>query len=153
MSDRDTATGADTALAGRCHCGNLELVLETRLRPARLPLRACTCTFCARHGARSTSDPQGRVTVTVHEPERLVRYRFGLGTADFLVCGRCGVYVAAVMTEGGSAWAVVDVNALDAVELFARAPTPFTYDGETADERGARRKARWTPALVVERSR
>lgn len=149
MSGRDTATRADTALAGRCHCGNLELVLETRLSAADLPLRACTCTFCGRHGARSTSDPQGRVTITVREPERLVRYRFGLRTADFLVCGRCGVYVAAVMSEGEAAWAVVNVNVLDAVELFARAATPFTYDGETPTERLARRKARWTPAVVT----
>jgi hypothetical protein len=149
MSDRDTATRADTALAGRCHCGNVELVFETQFRADDLPLRACTCTFCVKHAARATSDPQGRVAITIHDPERLVRYRFGLRTADFLVCARCGIYVAAVMSEGSSAWATVNVNTLDAVAHFARAATPFTYDDETAAERGARRRARWTPALVT----
>jgi hypothetical protein len=41
------------------------------------------------------------------EPALLTRYRWGLATADFLVCGRCGVYVAAVLSEGASAWAVI----------------------------------------------
>src|SRR6266571_1111197 len=40
------------ALSGRCHCGNLELALETSLRPEELSLRAGTCSFCRRHGAR-----------------------------------------------------------------------------------------------------
>ena len=114
MSGRDTPR-SEAPLTGRCHCGNLELSLETSARPEELSLRADTCSFCRRHGARTTSDPSGRVVITVHHPDELLRYRFGLETADFLVCGRCGIYVAAVMNEGSSSYATVNVNILDAV--------------------------------------
>jgi hypothetical protein len=53
------------------------------------------------------------------------------------------------MAEGDSAWATVNVNALEPADAFARPATPVSYDGETADERRARRRARWTPAVVV----
>jgi hypothetical protein len=141
---------AEAPLTGRCHCGNVELVLETSLRPEELSLRADMCPFCRKHGARTTSDPGGRVVITVHHPEQLLRYRFGLRTADFLVCARCGIYVAAVLKEGSSAWATVNVNTLDAVDRFTQPATLVTYEGESAAERSARRKARWTPALILE---
>src|SRR5438552_5931344 len=98
MSGRDTPR-SEAPLTGRGHCGNVELALETSVRPEELALRADTCSFCRRHGARTTSDPSGRIVITVHDPEQLLRYRFGLRTADFLVCGRCGIYVAAVMKD------------------------------------------------------
>jgi hypothetical protein len=41
--------------------------------------------------------------------------------AEVLGVARCGIYIAAVMSEGSSAWATVNVNTLDAVAHFARA--------------------------------
>ena len=79
---------SEAPLTGRCHCGNLELSLETSVRPEELSLRADTCSFCRKHGARTTSDPSGRVVITVRHPGQLLRYRFGLETAVFLVCTR-----------------------------------------------------------------
>ena len=52
MSGRDTSR-SEAPLTGRCHCGNLEFALETSLRPEELSLRADTCSFCRRHGART----------------------------------------------------------------------------------------------------
>ena len=51
---------SEAPLTGHCHCGNLELALETSVRPEELSLRADTCSFCRKHGARTTSDPSGR---------------------------------------------------------------------------------------------
>src|SRR5436305_1665234 len=130
MSGRDTPR-IEAPLAGCCHCGNVELALETNVRPEELSLRADTCSFCRKHGARTTSDPSGRVVITVHRPEQLLRYLFGLRTADFLVCGHCGIYVAAVIVEGSSSYATVNVNTLDAVDRFTRPLMPVTYEGET----------------------
>ena len=62
------------------------------LRP--LAPRACQCGFCRRHGARTVSDPAGAASLSLGE--KAMRYRFGTGTTDFLICGRCGVYVAAL---------------------------------------------------------
>jgi len=148
MSGRDTPP-SEAPLTGRCHCGNVELALETSVRIEELSLRADTCSFCRRHGARTTSDPSGRVVITVRHPEQLLRYRFGLRTADFLVCGRCGIYVAAVMSEGAGCWATVNINTLDVVDRFTQPATPVTYEGESAAQRAARRRARWTPAVIV----
>jgi hypothetical protein len=137
-----------TTLTGRCHCGNVELTFTTPRPAGELVVGSCTCSFCRSHGARTSRDPDGRVEITVHAGECLTRYRFGLGTADFLVCGRCGVYVAAVMVDGGACWATVNVNTLDEPPPL-RAAVPMSFEGESAAARIARRKATWTPAVVV----
>jgi hypothetical protein len=137
-------------VAGRCHCGNLEFRLETALAPSALPIRLCACTFCRRHGARTTSDPDGRLHLRVRASGDLVRYRFGLRTADFLLCAVCGVYVAAVMREGDRAWAIVNLNAAEDPERFTQPPAAFDYSQETPAERRTRRRARWTPLVAFE---
>ena len=138
-------------VTGGCHCGNLALAFETARDPGELVVRACGCSFCRRHGGRTVSDPNGRVEFVAHDPSLLNRYSFGLGTAQFLVCRTCGVYIGAVMAEAGSAYAIVNVNALQTPEVFAKAAVPVSYDRESATERRTRRRALWTPALVVER--
>lgn len=133
---------------GRCHCGALRLSYESAIPPAETELRACQCSFCRRHGSRALSDPAGSVVIEA-EAAALNRYRFGLGTADYLLCARCGVYLAAVMTEGEKAWSVVIVNALDDAARFSRPAVPMVYDAEDEDARRARRRARWTPTTVT----
>jgi hypothetical protein len=147
-----TASPAPARLTGGCHCGNLELAFETRRRPGELAVRACGCAFCRRHGARTVSDPAGRVEFVVHDPAQLSRYGFGLGTAQFLVCRTCGVYVGAVMAEAGALYATLNINALATPEAFTRAAVAVSYDREAAADRRARRLALWTPATVVGRS-
>ena len=82
---------------GACHCGAIEFTYETRLSPQSWALRACQCGFCRAHGALATSDPAGTVRFRYIYPDRLRRYRFGLRTADFLICRECGIYAGAVM--------------------------------------------------------
>ncbi len=139
-------------LAGGCHCGNLELAFETARAPAALTVRACGCSFCRRHGVRTVSDPAGRVEIRVHDPTGLSRYRFGLGTAEFLACRSCGVYVGALMADACAAYAIVNVNALASPEVFAATALPVSYELETEAARRARRHARWTPARLAEAS-
>jgi hypothetical protein len=86
--------------------------------------------------------------VKVRDANELSRYRWGLATADFLVCRRCGVYLGAVLSEGGRSWATLNVNAFDDQEPFRREAQAVSYEGETAAQRIARRKAAWTPALT-----
>ncbi|HEX3810276.1 MAG TPA: hypothetical protein VHW02_11330 [Rhizomicrobium sp.] len=71
---------------GGCHCGNLSYVFEASAGLDELGLRADQCSFCPAHGARNTSDPSGKMHIAVRDPVKLARYRFGLKTADFLVC-------------------------------------------------------------------
>ena len=108
-------------------------------------MRACQCTFCRRHGALSTSDPKGSIEFRVAHPESLIRYRFGRRTADFLICGRCGIYIGAVMESARGRFAVLNANTLEPRPADLPQPAPMDYEGETTDDRAVRREQRWTP--------
>jgi hypothetical protein len=133
------------AFDGGCHCGNLTVRFETAREPAAFSVRSCGCSFCRRHATRTIADPDGRMRVTVRDPANLNRYRFGLETADFLVCRACGVYVGATYHEGGGAWSLVNTPVLAERDVFSQAATPTDHDAETAPARRARRRATWTP--------
>jgi hypothetical protein len=128
-------------LAGACHCGNLSVTVETVRAIEDFDVRECDCTFCQRHRARYIVDPAGSLVVRVTDASALVRYRFALRTADFLICARCGVYVAAITDDRG----IVNANALDD---RLRAPTIASWDGETETARLERRRSRWMPAAI-----
>jgi len=135
-------------LTGACHCGALHLTFETPTGLDTLPLRACACSFCRKHGVRTTSDPAGRVTFEIGDPGLLQRYRFGTQTTDTLICRNCGIYLAAVTEIEGALYAVINVNALDDRRAFERPPEVMNYDGESAGQRQARRRVKWTPATL-----
>jgi hypothetical protein len=129
---------------GSCHCLNLALQLETDKAPDELAVRTDTCSFCKKHLALYVSDPAGALHVTIREASLVERYRFGTKTADFLLCRTCGVFVAGYVPE--AALAVVNVNVLEARDSFLARPVAVAnLDGESVDERVARRRAKWTP--------
>ena len=132
-----------TRLEGGCHCGAITAVFETALAPDQIDVRADQCSFCRRHGAKTVSDPAGRLTIRFVE-DSVRRYRFGGRTADFLVCRDCGTYVAAVMEDYG----VLNVVGADIAVLASREARPVDYESESADERRARRRQRWTPTIL-----
>ncbi len=134
---------------GGCHCGNVQVTFATQQSPEEITVRACTCSFCTRHGARTATDRKGQVHILVRAPAELSRYQFGLKTAEFFICKHCGVYLAAVLTtEEGTSYATVNVNALDAGQRFTQLPMDVNYEGEDARKRIARRKENWTPAVI-----
>lgn len=92
------------------------------------------------------SDPNGSVKIFIDNPENLSRYRFNTGTADFLICKICGVYLTAVLTGDGIQRAVVNLRT---TPLQDRQATPISYDHETVQERIERRSHRWTPASII----
>ena len=132
-------------LAGGCHCGAIVMEMETAIAPEDAETRACGCTFCRAHGAIAWTDPKGRLTIRIADESRVTRYRWGLATADFLICSRCGIFAAAVMEDAGRRWATVNVNALADRARFTRTPQPVSYEGEDRASRIERRKQRWTP--------
>ena len=133
---------------GGCHCGRLRVSFTTGRAPTDLPLRACQCTFCRRHGGLTTSDPEGEVVLTVAEVPPGGWYRFGTGMTDFWVCPRCGVYVGAYIEVNGQGTAVVNTRVLDARDQFTQAPAPMDYGQETREGRIERRMRVWSPARV-----
>jgi hypothetical protein len=139
--------GAMLAYNGGCHCGALNITFETAQAPAKMERRACQCSFCRSHGVVSVSDPDGALRIDA-KADALVRYRFGLKTADFLICARCGVYVASIFGNEEEMWGVVNANALHERGSFTSPIVAVDYDGETPNTRGERRKHRWTPLEV-----
>ncbi|HTZ35488.1 MAG TPA: hypothetical protein VMB84_05645 [Stellaceae bacterium] len=133
---------------GGCHCGNLRLVLTLSRPPEETPLRACGCSFCRAHNTRTASDPAGRAEISAGDWSLVEFYRFGTGTADFLICKRCGVYIGAVMESAAGLRAVVNTACLDDRARFGLMPRPVDHDGEDLEQRLARRAANWTPAVV-----
>lgn len=133
---------------GGCHCGNVRLGFSTGLDPSQVEVRACQCSFCVKHGSRAVADPAGRLTISVKDRTQLRTYRFGLRTADYLICRECGVYVAAIAGDDDDARAIVIINALDDRERFNQEPVSVDFDAESREQRQARRRARWMPVLM-----
>ena len=67
-----------------------------------------------------------------------------------MICGQCGIYVAAVLKAGDKSYATVNINALDDVDRFKKEPVTANYDGESEAQRTTRRKANWTPVVSFE---
>jgi len=128
---------------GACHCEAIGFAYHTELAPQAWPIRACACRFCRSHGAATTSDPHGSLELTCRDPDQLMRYRFGLRTADFCLCRICGVYLAAITADG--TFGIINTPALVDRTLPLSPPQPMSYDGESAAARIARREQRWTP--------
>jgi hypothetical protein len=137
------------ALVGHCHCRSINVTFEPSAPLGDLWVRACQCSFCRRHGAMTTSDPAGRLSIFARE-EDLIRYQFGTGTADFLLCATCGVFVAAVMRGPAGELGTLNVAGTRMEHLFDRSPEPVSFEGESADQRRTRRAGKWTPTVIVE---
>jgi len=133
---------------GACHCGAFEVRLQLTMALEDTQVRACQCDFCTRRGSIGVSDPNGRVDITVNRQGALNRYRFGHGTADFIVCASCGTFVAATMGEGDDMLSVINPRGLGIAALSERPATPIDFDAEAAEGRLARRQKNWTPTVM-----
>jgi hypothetical protein len=136
-------------LNGSCHCGAIRVAFMPSKAAAELPLRACQCGFCRRHGARTTSDPDGSLHLTA-APGGLGRYRFGRRQVDAVMCRECGVYVGSFLTLNEGVIGTLNVAGTDLEGFAGRTAEPVDYEGEGDADRLARRKAKWTPTVMVE---
>lgn len=130
-------------ITGRCHCGNISFALAWKPEPSEIPARACTCSFCTKHGGVWTSCPTGSLKVTVKEPSLVSNYAFGTKTAQFHVCSTCGVVPVVTSQIDGRLYAVVSVNAFEGVEPSLLRRASATFDGEGEGDRLARRQRNW----------
>ena len=128
---------------GKCHCGNIAFSLTWEPDPAEIPARACSCSFCTKHGGVWTSNPGSSLEIAVKDASLVSTYTFGTRTAEFHTCARCGVVPVVTSVIDGKLYAVVSVNAFEGIDpsLLRRVSTNF--DGEVEDTRLARRKRNW----------
>jgi hypothetical protein len=130
-------------ITGKCHCGNIALDLDWKVDPPEIPARACSCSFCVKHGGVWTSNPGASLSVAIADAALVSKYAIGTRTATFYVCSRCGAVPVATSEIGDRVYAVVNVNALESVDpsWLRRASTNF--DGEDLESRLARRERNW----------
>lgn len=134
-------------IRGSCHCGNVAFTLDWQPDPIEIPARACSCSFCIKHGGVWTSCPTGALTVDVKDASRVSKYEFGTRTAAFHICTACGAVPVVTSEIDGRTYAVVNVNTMEGVEptLFKRAPISFDDEDETS--RLKRRAKGWIPSV------
>jgi hypothetical protein len=135
-------------LTGSCHCGAIRATLHASKPAAELQVRACQCSFCTRHGAMTVSDPAGRARFEI-DGAALSWYRFETRTGISLICNRCGMYAGVMLEDGQRIWSVLNARGLAVPEFKDRTADRVIYDGETPEERIARRKSMWTPTEIV----
>ena len=134
-------------IAGSCHCGNIAFRLAWEPDPVEIPARACTCSFCVKHGGLWTSNPQGALEVAIRDASLVSPYTFGTKTARFHICSRCGAVPVVTSEIDGNTYAVVSVNAFDGVDPAMLQRASASFDGESEAERLARRVRNWIPRV------
>ena len=130
---------------GQCHCGNLSFELYWPDLEGSVPVRACGCDYCQKHGASWTSNPAGKVEFTVRSIDMRGIYEFGHRTARFQFCLQCGIPLAAISTINDRDYAVVNANTFDNLGPLTLSGTPTDFSAEDEASRLARRAQNWTP--------
>jgi hypothetical protein len=130
-------------ISGACHCGNISFKLDWQPEPKEIPARACSCSFCVKHGGVWTSCPSGSLAVRIKNPRHVSTYAFGTKTAEFHVCSTCGVVPVVTSTIEGHVYAVVSVNAFEDVDTSLLQRASVSFDGEGQGDRLGRRQRNW----------
>jgi hypothetical protein len=135
-------------LTGSCHCGAIRATFYPSRPPAELQVRSCQCSFCVRHGAKTVSDPSGRARFEI-DGAALSWYRFETRTGTSLICSRCGAFAGGIIEDGEHVWSVFNARGLNIAEFRDRVGEHRHYEGETPEQRIARRRSMWTPTEIV----
>jgi hypothetical protein len=130
---------------GSCHCGNIRFTFDWPGAGSSIPVRACGCALCTKHRGVWTSNPQGRFRLRTTDQSKVTLYRFGTKTADFHVCANCGVVPIVTCDIDERRYAVVNVNTFDNVDRSQLIEAAADFEGETTENRLARRRRNWTP--------
>jgi hypothetical protein len=135
-------------LRGSCHCGTVDFTLFTEKSADDFVPRRCSCSMCRRHGASYISDPGACLALRYRDPSLLSLYRFGHGTAQWIICSRCGVLTAVLCEIDNRLRAVVRMQSMVG-HAFLAPETPTDFDAESVAERLDRRARTWISAVEV----
>ncbi len=134
---------------GKCHCGNISYTFHWPGDGAEIPVRACSCTFCSKHGGLYTSNQEAKLRAVVHNDSLVSHYQFGTSTAEFYVCSRCGAVPFVTSEMEDRLYAVVNVNTFEGVDPSVFVKAIANFDGEEVESRLERRKRTWIPSVSI----
>lgn len=138
-----------TAIEGSCHCGNIRWRLEPSRPVDELPVRRCTCAFCAKHGAFYTSDPAGRLAVEIRDPGMVSDYRFGTRTTEPQICRQCGVMPVILTHIDGNLYGVVNLATAEGMQAAPGRVQDVNFEDQSREERIARRRRTWIADVTL----
>lgn len=130
-------------VTGKCHCGNISFALEWPDSEPDVPARACSCSFCTKHGGVWTSNPIAKLAVVLQDASLVSEYAFGTETATFHTCARCGAVPLVTSEVGGHVYAVVNVNTFEDLDSSKLRRATTSFEGESLASRLARRTKNW----------
>jgi hypothetical protein len=130
-------------IKGKCHCGNITFTLDWPGIPSEVNARACSCTFCVKHGGVWTSNPDAKLSVTFKRTAAVSKYEFGTRTATFHVCVVCGAVPIVTSEIANHLYAVVNVNTFENFDSSRLRRQPANFDAEPQESRLARRQRNW----------
>ena len=103
--------------------------------------------MCRRHGASYISDPDASLELRYRDPSLLSIYRFGHGTAQWIICARCGVLTAVLCEIDDRLRAVVRVQSM--MDHAFAPETPTDFEEESVAGRLERRARNWIGTVEV----
>ncbi len=136
-------------LNGSCHCANISFELDWPDTQPDVPARACSCSFCTKHGGVWTSNPAAKLSVVLQDTALVSKYAFGTETAAFHVCARCGAVPLVTSEIDGHLYAVVNVNTFEGFDPSRLHRASASFDGEDVQSRLARRSKNWIADVQI----
>ncbi len=133
-------------IQGRCHCGNIQVRFSTRRSESELGPKTCSCRFCSAQAAVYIADAKGSCSIEIIDPEAVTYYRFGERTTDYLICTRCGIFIATLIRVAPKSWSALNLNTTEYAALPAGEDS--AWQDQTAAERVIFRQTRWTPTTI-----
>lgn len=128
---------------GKCHCGNISFTLDWPDSEPDVPARACSCSFCTKHGGVWSSNPIAKLAVVLQDAALVSKYAFGTETATFHICARCGAVPLVTSEVLGHVYAVVNVNTFEGFDSSRLRRATANFEGEDTASRLARRGKNW----------
>ncbi len=139
-------------IEGGCHCGNISYRLHWPGDGAEIPVRACGCSFCIKHGGAWTSHRDSALIAAIRDESTISKYGFGTKTADFYVCSTCGVVPFVISAIEDHLYAVINVNTFEGVDPSSFVRAEANFDGEDTGSRLERRKRNWIRSVRISTS-
>ncbi|MEM7540676.1 MAG: hypothetical protein AAF384_03710 [Pseudomonadota bacterium] len=136
-------------ITGGCHCENIRYEFFWPLDGDQVPVRACGCDFCQKHGGVWASHPLAKLHLTATSLTDVSRYTFGHATAEFLFCTCCGSLITAISEIDEILYAVINVNSFDPIDPLTLSSRATDFESEDIDARLARRQRHWTPNVQL----
>jgi hypothetical protein len=134
---------------GRCHCGNIAFALDWPGTPADIVARACSCTFCLKHGGVWTSNPHAKLSISYQQTDVVSKYSFGTKTATFHVCTRCGAVPVVTSEIDDRLYAVVNVNTFEDFDSARLRRQTADFENEDRPSRLLRRQKNWISDIHI----